>query len=144
MSAGSKTIVVAVIFLFIGGFIACEKAMTIAVTRDSNPPSFKLSGSGRLLFFSVSEVPDADTPSSEGSAIWQIRPTDEDLISKLPEITYGVAPVGFSQTKPKTGVPPPLAEGKTYQAGGPGLEADGGWIRFTIKAGKTVVLSSGH
>ena len=124
--------------------MACEKGMTIAVVKDSNPPTFKLSGSGRLFFFSVSELSDVNAASSESSTIWEIRPKDEDLISKLPEITYGVAPADFSQTVPKTGAPPPLAEGKTYQAGGPGLEADGGWIRFTIKAGKTVVLSSGH
>ena len=130
--------------LLAGGFIACEKGMSIALTKDSNPPSFKLSGSGRLFFFSVSEVPDATTASSAGSAIWEIRPNEEDLIAKLPEITYGVAPAAFSQTVPKTGAPPLLAEGTTYQAGGPGLDADGGWIRFTIKAGKTVVISSGH
>lgn len=137
-----KTIVVAAIFLFVGGLMGCEKGMTITVTKDSNPPSFKLSGSGRLFFFSVSEISDVNAASSKGSAIWEIRPKDEDLISRLPEITYGVAPAGFNQTVPKVGAPPPLAEGKTYQAGGPGLEADGGWIRFTIKDGKTVVLSS--
>ncbi len=139
-----KTIVVAVISVFVGALVACEKGMTIAVIKDSNPPSFKLSGSGRLFFFSVSELSDVNAASNKSSAIWEIRPKDEDLISKLPEITYGVVPEGFSQIVPKTGAPPPLAEEKSYQAGGPGLEADGGWIRFTIKAGKTVVLSSGH
>jgi hypothetical protein len=139
-----KTIVTVVLILFAGGLVACEEGMTIGVTKDSNPPSFKLSGSGRLFFFSVSEIADANAESTQNSAIWEIRPKDEDLISKLPEITYGAVPAGFNQRVPQTGAPPPLAEGKTYQAGGPNLEADGGWIRFTIKNGKVVVLSSGH
>ena len=139
-----KTLVTAVMFLFVGGLTACEKALTIAVTKDSNPPSFKLSGTGRLFFLAIWEVADANTPPGKDSAIWEIRPNDEDRIAYLPEITYGAVPTGFNQTVPRSGGPPPLVEGKTYEAGGPGLDADGGWIRFMIKNGKTVVLSSRH
>jgi hypothetical protein len=139
-----KTIVVTMVSLLVSGLLACERAMTIAVTKDSNPPSFKLSGSGRLFFFSISEAGDANATTSQSSPMWQIRPKDEDRISRLSEITYGVTPADFTQTVPKAGAPPPLAEGKTYEAGGPGLEADGGWIRFTVKAGRAVIIASGH
>jgi hypothetical protein len=70
--------------------------------------------------------------------MWEIRPPEENLISKFPPITYGVVPKGFTQTIPTAGVPPALLEGKVYEAGGPALEANGGSIRFTIKDGRAV------
>lgn len=138
------TIVIVAAFAYLCGLVACERDMRIAVTNDSNPPSFKLSGSGRLFFFSVSEVSPEKPSSINDPALWEIRPTAEDRISKLPEITYGVVPPGFNQTAPKSGTPAPLVEGKFYEAGGPGLEANGGSIRFTIKDGKAVLVSSEH
>ena len=137
-------IVVVAAFAYLGGLVACERDMRIAVTNDSNPPSFKLSGSGRLFFFSVSEVSPGKSSSINDAAMWEIRPMAEDRISKLPEITYGVVPPGFNQTAPKTGTPPPLIEGKFYEAGGPGLDANGGSIRFVIKGGKATLVSSEH
>jgi hypothetical protein len=72
--------------------------------------------------------------------MWEIRPTDENLISKLPAITYGVVPPGFKQIIPAAGAPPPLVEGKIYNAGGPAFEANGGSICFTIKDGRPLEL----
>lgn len=71
--------------------------------------------------------------------MWEIRPTDENLISKLPDITYGVVPHGFRQLTPDQGAPPPLVEGKLYEAGGPAFEANGGTVRFRIKDGRAVL-----
>jgi hypothetical protein len=90
------------------GLMACERDMTIALTKKTNPPSFKLDGSGRLFFFSVSEVSPGKPSSADDPPIWEIRPTSEDRISSLPEITYGVVPPGFTQTVPKTATPAPL------------------------------------
>jgi hypothetical protein len=126
------------------GLMACERDMTIALTKKTNPPSFKLDGSGRLFFFSVSEVSPGKPSSADDPPIWEIRPTSEDRISSLPEITYGVVPPGFTQTVPKTATPAPLVEGELYEAGGPGLEANGGAIRFIIKDGNAVMQSSGR
>lgn len=134
-----KTVLVAASLVLLAGLVACERDMTISVTNESNPPSFKLSGSGRLIFFSVFEVPRDRPPSIDDPKMWEIRPTDENLISKLPEITYGVVPPGFHQTIPKAGTPPQLSEGKLYQVGGPAFDANGGSIRFVIKNGKVVV-----
>jgi hypothetical protein len=114
--------------------------MTVTVTNDGNPPTFKLDGSGRLVFFGVYE-PNRD---KDGPKHWEIRPVDENLISALPEISYGVVPGGFIQTIPATGAPPPIEEGKFYQAGGPAFDADGGWMEFTIQNGKTVVRYQGR
>jgi hypothetical protein len=48
-SRGRKALVAACV-VFIASLVACERDMTIAVVNQSNPPSFKLSGSGRLVF----------------------------------------------------------------------------------------------
>ncbi|HXQ33356.1 MAG TPA: hypothetical protein VN843_04985 [Anaerolineales bacterium] len=139
---GRRTLVAAS-FVFVASLAACERDMTVSVINQSNPPSFKLSGSGRLIFFSVFEVP-RDRPSSiDDPKMWEIRPVDENLISKLANITYGIVPPGFQQTIPETGTPPLLVEGKLYEAGGPAFDANGGSIRFTIKDSKIVIVSAG-
>ena len=129
------------VLYFLLGVAACERPMTIAVTKDTNPPSFKLSGSGGLVFLVVSEVLPNKTPSLDDPLLWKIRPTEENLISELPEITYGVVPPGFEQTAPTSGPPQPLLEGRLYELGGPAYDTDGGAIRFTIKNGKAIVVS---
>lgn len=137
-----RTVFLALTLIASATFLACERDMTISLTKESNPPSFKLSGSGRLIFFSVSDVARGKPSSIDDPAMWEIRPVDEDLISKLPEITYGVVPPGFNQTFPKNGAPPPLVEGKLYEAGGPAYNANGGSIRFVINDGSAMVEPS--
>lgn len=134
----SSVNILMVTFLMLVTYTGCERDMT--VTMDAaNPPTFKLSGSGRLIFFTVFE-PVQGRPSIDDPKMWEIRPTNENLISKLPAITYGVVPLGFKQTIPSTGVPPPLVEGRVYEVGGPAFNANGGSIRFTIKGGRALML----
>lgn len=135
---------IATSIFFVASLMACERDMRIAVVNQSTPPSFKLSGSGRLVFFCVSKVQRDRRPSIDDPKMWEIRPVDENLISKLPNITYGVVPPGFRQTIPETGTPPLLVDGALYEAGGPAFEANGGSIRFTIKDGEIVIVSDGH
>jgi hypothetical protein len=120
-------------------FTSCERDMTLTLDA-ANPPTFKLSGSGRLIFFKVSEPVQGRLSKIDDPAMWEIRPTDDNQISKLPAITYGVLPAGFRQLTPIAGVPPPLVEGKVYEAGGPAFNANGGTIRFTIKDGKAMEI----
>ena len=135
-------IIVGLAFVFL--LAACERHMTLTVTKDSNPPSFKFSGSGELIFLVLFERT-ADKPSSvDDPVMWKIRPAEDTRVYKLPEITYGVVPAGFTQIEPASGSPPPLLEGKTYEFGGPNYNAPGGWTRFTIKNGKAVVIASGR
>ena len=135
-----RTSLVAIILACTVGLGKCERSMTVTITNDSNPPTFKLDGSGRLFFFTVYEVVPGKPPSADGPVLWKIRPADEDQISLLPEIKYGVISPSFTQTVPHTGAPPPLLEGKLYSAGGPALEANGGGINFRIKDGRAVVV----
>jgi len=75
--------------------------------------------------------------------IWQIEPGigPEREIENLPPITYGVVPPGFSQALPVNGSPPKLVEGKTYEAGGPGVMVPRGVLRFSVRDGKAVRAS---
>ncbi len=120
--------------------VACERDLSIEVDNE-NPPTFRLKGSGRLVFFNVFEVPPNHTPVLGDPVLWEIKPIGETIrISKLPSITYGVVPSGFVQTIPKSGAPPLLKENQTYEAGGPADEANGGSIRFRLENGKAVLV----
>jgi hypothetical protein len=133
----SKWAGMALSLLILATLTGCERDMTVTL-ESANPPKFKLSGSGRLVFFAVIEVPQGKHSKISDLALWEIRPTDENLISELPAITYGVVPAGFRQTIPTSGAPALLVQEKYYEAGGPAFNANGGAIRFIIKDGEAV------
>jgi hypothetical protein len=111
------------------------------------PPSFRYKGNRwvecckNLNFFVVSEV-SPDNPSKEGKYIWWIWPKDtaKGESYNLPTFTYGKVPDGWRQTIPENGEPPPLVEGKTYEAGGNFHSGQDAHLRFTIRGGKAVRL----
>src|SRR5262245_4284006 len=125
--------------------IACEVDMSIKVD-EKNPPSFSLSGSGNMISFMVMEVPPENQKqtvqrsSDVNRLLWEVRPAGgENVIRKLPEITYGKIPAGFDQYFPKDGnSPEPLREGKIYEVSGTAYNANGGLIWITVQGGKTV------
>jgi hypothetical protein len=134
-------------------FTACyEEDMTVSVTEHI-PPTFKLSGSGNLAFFSVSEVANEnqqripfERDSDKNTVLWQIWPDgltpEARVIRRLPAITYAVVPPGFIQKIPSEGAPSALVEGKIYEAGGPASNANGGFVWFTIQKGKVVKVDA--
>jgi hypothetical protein len=139
------------IFLVLGcTHAACERNTIISFADDKNPPTFSLNGNGTLNFFWVSEV-DAPPPIPEDvrlmngkdRMIWEIWPTNvpSTSIYDLPKIVYGKIPDGFTQKIPVQVEPPPLIEGKIYEAGGPSSGANMEIFRFTIKDGKAVELA---
>lgn len=134
----------------LGLILACEVDMSVAVD-GKNPPTFKLSGSGNLHFFFVSEVAPENLKrlpiernSDRDTALWEIWPNnlsfEDKRIWKLPAITYGTIPQGFIQKIPISGEPSYLVEGKMYSAGGPAANANGGFVLFTIRNGETMVI----
>jgi hypothetical protein len=118
----------------------CERDMRIKID-GKNPPTFTLSGSGNLVFLSLGEVHNNNPPPLGVPDLWKIRPNGNNKISKLPNITYGIVPDGFTQVIPASGTPPPLVEGKVYDFGGPADNANGGSIWFTIQGGKSVEVA---
>lgn len=129
-----------------------EEDMKVFVNQHV-PPTFTLSGSGNLAFFSVSEVAPEnqvrvpfERNGDKDIILWQIWPNrlspGEKVIRRLPPITYGSVPAGFEQKIPQDGVPPNLVEGKIYEAGGPASNANGGFVWFTIKGGKVLKVDA--
>lgn len=120
--------------------ISCgEPHVTIEIDNQL-PPSFNFGGVGATPFFMVSELPSSSSPDmSRAKVIWDIRPNDGSHATvPLGPIKYGTVPEGFTQLVPSEGAPPPLQEGKSYQAGGPPVEMPNGFLRFTIQNGKAV------
>lgn len=141
-----------VVLLSVNMLISCyEEDMTVKVVGVI-PPTFNLSGSGRFVFFSVTEInPENqnrvpfERDSGKDKVLWQIAPTsltpEQRVIRKLPPITYGVVPEGWTQRIPQQGTPPTLLRGSVYQAGGPTTDANGGFVWFKVQDGKPVTLN---
>lgn len=149
-SIGIRALGMVMLIAGLGFMAACEIDMSVAV-EGKNLPIFKLSGSGNLHFFIVSEVSPENLKqlpigrNSDGDTIlWEIWPTnlsfEQTRIWKLPFIIYGKIPEGFVQKIPVNGEPPALVEGKMYSAGGLAANANGGFVLFTILKGEIVVV----
>jgi hypothetical protein len=121
-------------------FTQCEVRTGVAIS-DENPPVFRLSGSGSLVFFAVFE--EINNNDRNPRTLWKIKSKRPIWISQVPPITYGQVPEGFVQMVPETGdQPEPLVEGHTYAAGGPASEAPGGYSVFAMRGGRPAFLRS--
>jgi hypothetical protein len=92
-------------------FAACERDTRIWIIDRKNPPTFKLSGNGYLGSVIVEgpyeKLEDLESTKMKLGAIWQIfRGYGELSIDKVPLITYGILPNGFTQRIPASGSPP--------------------------------------
>lgn len=142
--------VLLVVFL---ALTACYEHDTVVSVDSGLPPTFRLSGSGNLVFFGVWEVARENqnrSPSERDGdkdvLLWQIWPSglssEQTVARRLPAITYGSIPKGFEQKVPHETPPPNLVEGKIYEAGGPASNANGGFIWFSIQHGKVVKVET--
>src|SRR6185369_17974179 len=110
--------------------------------NETNPPVFRFSAGQlaeccrHLAFLTVSEIPDRQSDAN-AKIIWEIRPVSgtDNSAEGLPQITYGQVPPGFVQKIPTVGPPPPLQEGKIYEASGPPVEVPEAYVRFVIRDG---------
>jgi len=133
--------------------LACKADIEISMT-NSVPPAFTFERARSahvyyLDFFVVRDIapanqnrPHLEQDPDKNTVIWQVWPrtTADGTIDSLPPITYGSVPAGFNQTIPKEGTPPPLLEGKVYEAGGPPISMRKGYLRFVIRDGKAVAI----
>jgi hypothetical protein len=133
--------------------VSCNQPLSIKVS-ESIPPTFSFHASPfthykHLTFFIVIEVapeneklPAYSDTAVEDKTVWWIFPNEaaHGDYKNLPTITYGTVPTGWNQRVPARGGPPPLIEGKIYQAGGPQIEVPWAVMRFTIRHGKVVRL----
>ena len=109
-----------------------------------NPPTFTLSGNGQLSLIEVTDLSTSDVSVYAPERImWRIRPIGENTPSRLPKITYGILPSGFSQEIPAIGGPPILAEEKPYQLSAPTSNANTGSMMFLIRHGQALRIEKG-
>jgi hypothetical protein len=123
-----------------------------ASLKQTQPPSFQFdSGISEccnfLTFYRVEEVAPENqnvdwlqSKPKDNTVLWLIS-SEGDNSGRVPRlITYGKVPTGFVQKIPLSGEPPPLVEGRVYDAYGPPVLVPETYIRFTIREGKPVRL----
>lgn len=112
--------------------------------KGNNPPTFILSGSGRLAMLRIHGPKVRDVPGEAGFAVWEIIAKsgrfNGTLVGSLGSITYGKVPDGYVQVYPERGEAPPLLEGEQYRAFFDTVNANGARKSFTIRDGKVVDL----
>jgi hypothetical protein len=125
---------------------SCHFSPTIYLD-GGNPPRFHFEGRDYVEFFVVTEiapenqnVPDVEQDTDKNKILWWIVPKDTSTanVRNFPQITYGVLPPNFVRKVPAQGDPPPLEEGKVYEAGGPAISLPKGYLRFVIRNGEAV------
>lgn len=125
---------------------SCERDTVLAISTD-NPPSFSLSGSGRMLSLRVYGPQLRDMPGEAANWWWLIAPEDEVFnvkrIEELSPIVYGKVPPGYKQIFPEQGTPPNLIEGQKYQVWVETLDANGAREYFIITDGKADKVLNG-
>src|SRR5436853_5046731 len=89
--------------------LGCEVNTTVSVD-SSNPPTFKLHGTGGIYFLRVYDMTDPESMNGEWwkrPEIWEIAPdSGGEYINKIPPIKYGTIPAGFVQKTPPKGQAP--------------------------------------
>jgi hypothetical protein len=118
-----------------------ERHTTVTLIRNTNPPSFKLSGNGWLQqvavsgpFLSVEQM--NSMPQSESNVLWRVYAKGFRRAHDIPEITYGSTSDWGRQAIPVNGeLPKPLEEGKVYVIWGTLSEANFRALCFSIHNG---------
>jgi hypothetical protein len=120
---------------------ACEWDTTVRL-KDSNPPQFRLSGSGKLAMLRMVGQQVRSTPPSDASVVWEIAPREGQFggtgVGILGSITYGEIPPGYLQKYPEEGKPPPLVEGQLYAVRFETTGANGAHVYFIYRKGRLV------
>ena len=131
------------------GFSSCERRTQVKI-EGGNPPTFVISGSGRLdellVFAPEQEQMSKVNPFDDQNAIWIVKAEAKAETSKMPveqigKITYGVVPKGYSQTKPIDSPPPQLVSGKRYKYWFVTLNAPWAAGYFEIRDSKAVPVN---
>jgi hypothetical protein len=135
------------LILLVCSVSSCGEGLVISMDENL-PPTFKYKGNRwaecctYLNFFVVNEVSADNIASKEKKNLWWIWPKESSNgeHDNLPGFTSGKVPDGWKQTVPEHGEPPPLVEGKTYEAGGNFHSGQDAHLRFTVRNGKAVRL----
>jgi hypothetical protein len=140
MRVQSVSLVLALAFLF----LACERDTRVKMLYEV-PPSFELSGSGRLAMVRVHGQKVREVFGEMAFVIWEIAPDsgrmNGDFVEDLSKITYGKVPKGYHQVFPREGETlPPLIEGQRYHIFFDTVGANGASKYFEIQNGKIIEI----
>jgi hypothetical protein len=124
---------------------SCERRTEVRL-GGGDPPTFYLSGSGRLgttIVYGPEQERIADRdPFDKTYAIWEMEPEKKGEGAALQveglTVTYGAILPGYKQLKPNSGLPPPLIPGKRYRYWFVTVNAPGASGYFEIRDGKAV------
>lgn len=97
------------------------------------PPTFRLSGGNRIIFFHVAD---------KSGAVWKVLPNGGHVtLDEVGTVRYGEVPACCRQVLPAdTSHPPALVEGETYYAVASVFDSDAVRAKFTIRDGRVVEL----
>jgi hypothetical protein len=130
--------------VLLSAFAMCERATTVSVTPD-NPPTFLLSGNGRLRDLRIYGPKQREVSSDLSFAVWEIQPVDGihngRLLEDIGSIKYGVVPEGYKQRYPADGArPAELVAGEKYEYWLQTINAPHARAYFEIRDNKAVEI----
>ena len=122
----------------------CERDTKIEMDGKL-PPTFKLSGNGQLWWIEFTDLSPSDVSVyAPERVVWKIKPTGQNTPWRLPKITYGIVPSGFTQEIPASGAPASLVEEKPYSVSAPTSNANTGSMIFLIRGGQALRVIQTH
>jgi len=140
---------ISVLLLLVMSLQLCERR-TVVKLEGGNPPTFVLSGSGRLgeviVFGPEQESIANSNPFDETHAVWKIAPRKDGSdnakpVAEVGRIIYGVVPAGYEQIKPRSGAATPLLPGVRYRYWFVTVDSPHGSGYFEIRDGKAVAVA---
>jgi hypothetical protein len=117
---------------------------TLITVEGGNPPSFIMTGSGKLTTLRVTGPRKLrEGVAEEPYVIWEIEFKGDGYarnVERLSPIVYGDVPEGYIQVIPHPSHPaPPISEGELYGVNAITMNANGGRVGFAIHKGEAVV-----
>lgn len=121
-----------------------ESDTKIEVVANTNPPVFKLKGSGNITRFVIyGPLVGKYANEEDRPVLWKIFPDGSSTskpISGLAPIKYSEVPSGWTQYTPKNEQPLPFVDGAIYRVVANVNSANSGYIDITVRDGKVFLI----
>lgn len=132
-------------FLILAMFAGCYSYATKIRLSGSNRPTFKVSGSGEIINFTLYGPRQREGNDEAAWIVWKFEPISStdwlDDLNTIGSIKYGEVPKGYRQIYPEKNEPPPsLVAGASYGLHIFTINAPWGQIAFELREGKLVEL----
>jgi hypothetical protein len=138
MVLGLKRRLIASLLICLSCSISCTHRTNLSI-EDELAPSFRVTGGGYELFFSVGEViHEKDRFGRKELPVWAFKSKQRSHHETWPTIVYGELSDEFKQTFPHQTNPLPLVEGKLYGVHATIYSTSGDSLWFVVKDGKAV------